>query len=139
MRQRLAITGLRLVLLAGLMTAVVRPAAAAEFPYEKELLMDVNPMRGSKRVPSLEVDASGLATLDLWCNSMKARVTVTDGNVTFELGDKVQAQNQCTPERSSADEAILATLTQVTAWHRQNGLLVLEGGGQSLRFRASTN
>jgi heat shock protein HslJ len=137
----MAMTGFRpaLIVLIGLLAGVAGPAAAAEFPFDKELLLDVHAMSGSKRVPSLEVEAGGLATLDLWCNSLKARVTVTGGNVAFEFGDRIQAQNQCTPERSSADEAIMATLTQVTAWHRQSGLLVLEGGGQSLRFRGATN
>jgi heat shock protein HslJ len=138
MRRRLAMTGLRpgLVLLIGLLAAV-GPASAADFPFEKELLLDVRAMPGSKRVPSLEVEAGGLATLDLWCNSLKAQLTVANGTVSFALGDKTD--RLCTPDRVSADEAILATLAKVTSWRRDDNLLVLEGGDKPLRFRPSTN
>ena len=137
MRLPFAMTGLRpaLMLLVGLLAA--GPALAAEFPFEKELLLDVRAMPGSKRVPSLEVEAGGLATLDLWCNSLKAQLTVANGTVSFALGDKTD--RQCTPDRVSADDALLADLAQVTAWRQQDGLLVLEGGSKPLRFRSSTN
>jgi heat shock protein HslJ len=139
MRRRLAITGLGagLVLLIGLLAGAAGPAWAAEFPFDKELLLDVRAMPGSKRVPSLEVEAGGQATLDLWCNSLKAQLTVANGAVTFTLGDKTD--RSCTPDRVSADDVILATLAKVTAWRQESGLLVLEGGDKPLRFRSSTN
>jgi heat shock protein HslJ len=125
------------IALIGLVAVAAGPAKAAEFPFEKELLLDVRAMSGSKRVPSLEVDSGGSATLDLWCNSLKAQVTVAAGTVSFALGDKTD--RQCTPDRVTADEAILTTLTQVTAWHQNGDVLVLEGGSHPLRFRSSTN
>ena len=139
MRRRLAMTGLGpgLVLLIGLLAGAAGPASAADFPFEKELLLDVRAMPGSKRVPSLEVEAGGLAMLDLWCNSLKAQLTVANGTVSFALGDKTD--RTCTPDRVSADDAILATLAKVTAWRQDDGLLVLEGGDKPLRFRPSSN
>jgi heat shock protein HslJ len=132
-------TGLRLalILVIGLLVGAAGPAVAAEFPFDKELLLDVRAMPGSKRVPSLEVEQGGAATLDLWCNSLKAQVTVANGTVSFVLGDKTD--RQCTPDRVGADDEMLAILTNVTAWHRAGDLLVLEGGGKPLRFRSSTN
>jgi heat shock protein HslJ len=126
-----------LVLLIGFLAGAAGPAVAADFPFDKELLLDVRAMPGSKRVPSLEVEAGGLASLDLWCNSLKAQLTVANGTVSFTLGDKTE--RPCTPDRVGADEAILATLAKVTAWRREGGLLVLEGGDKPLRFRPSTN
>ena len=43
---------------------------------------------------------------------------------------------QCTPERIQADQELLATLTQVTGWQRQNGDIVLLGPTE-LKFRPS--
>ena len=43
---------------------------------------------------------------------------------------------QCTPERIQADQELLATLTQVTGWQRQNGNIVLLGPTE-LKFRPS--
>jgi heat shock protein HslJ len=126
-----------LALVTGLQAGTAGPASAADFPFEKELLLDVRAMPGSKRVPSLEVEAGGLATLDLWCNSLKAQLTVADGTVNFALGDKTD--RPCSPDRVSADDVILATLAKVTAWRQEGGLLVLEGGDKPLRFRPSTN
>jgi hypothetical protein len=48
-------------------------AAQAEFPFGHELMLDVKPMKGSKRVPTLDIDDKGIAEIDLWCNSVKGR------------------------------------------------------------------
>ena len=50
---------------------LVLPAAASErsFPFDRELMLDVTPMPGSKRVPIIEIDANGAASIDLWCAS----------------------------------------------------------------------
>jgi hypothetical protein len=40
-------------------------AAQSEFPFGSELMLDVKPMKGSKRVPMLEIDQKGLAEIDL--------------------------------------------------------------------------
>jgi hypothetical protein len=52
-----------------------------------------------------------------------------------ELPEMLSA-GQCTPERVQADQELLATLTQVTGWQRQNGNIVLLGPTE-LKFRAS--
>ena len=64
-------------------------------------------------------------------------ITVANGTVSFALGEKTD--RQCTPERVSADDAILANLAKVSSWRRDDGLLVLEGGDKPLRFRPSSN
>ena len=44
---------------------LVSAAQAQEFPYDRDLVLDARPMRGSKRVPILSGDASGAAQIDL--------------------------------------------------------------------------
>src|SRR4051812_13208255 len=58
-----------LIIVFGLVLVHISPAFADEFPYERELLMDVKPLPGSKRVPILEVLPDGRAIIDLWCKS----------------------------------------------------------------------
>src|SRR4051812_38291431 len=91
---------------------------AADFPYEHELLLDAPPMPGSKRMPSLEVDARGGATIDLWCNSAKAQLVVAGETVTILIGAKTQ--QQCEAERMRADDELLAALQEVTGWRMGN-------------------
>jgi hypothetical protein len=69
-----------LVLLALVMPAMLVPAASDEFPFGQELLLDANPMRGSKRVPSLEIATNGATAIDLWCNSMQGQIVVGGGH-----------------------------------------------------------
>ena len=62
------------VFLAALVTtAPVATAQDAGFPYDRELLLDANPMPGSKRVPSIEVSGNGSAVIDLWCASARGQ------------------------------------------------------------------
>src|SRR5690242_3953500 len=70
--------------------AVCGPARAAEqaFPYGRELMLDVPPMKGSKRVPMLEIDEKGLADIDLWCDSVKGQMVVAGDTVTVLTGNK---------------------------------------------------
>src|SRR5262249_16596437 len=67
-----------------------RAAAAAqtEFPFGHESLLDVRPMKGSKRVPSLDIDEKGLAEIDLWCNSVKGQMVVAGDTITILTGEK---------------------------------------------------
>ena len=111
-------------------------AADAEFPFEHELLLDTEPMSGSKQVPSLEVEKNGRAQLDLWCASIQAQVAVTGQAITIAPG-ATRAQ-PCPPDQTRADEELLAALTQATSWRREDDLLILLGP-QMLRFRLSTH
>jgi heat shock protein HslJ len=129
---RRAVTWLVALPLAALSAA----ALAADFPYDQELLMNASPMRGSKRVPSLEIGSKGETSIDLWCNTVKARLVVAGDTVTILIGDKTD--NQCDPDRLSADEDLLAALQQVTGWRMQGDTLTLSGE-KTLKFRLSTH
>ena len=119
------------------------PAAAAEqFPFDQELLLDAAPMRPAKRVPILTVTPDGKATIDLWCKTVTARVELSDATIKIEPGPlpealpEMMAAGQCTPQRMQADEDVLAALAQVTSWRRQGSALMLVGPA-TLKFRAS--
>src|SRR6476660_8285717 len=94
----------RRLLCAGLVASGVvamlfdRLAAAAEpFPFDEELLLDAKPMRGSKRVPMLDIRAGGAVLIDLWCNSVQGQLVVADDTITVLTGPKTD--RTCTPER----------------------------------------
>jgi heat shock protein HslJ len=125
--------------LAGLMLVLgVSAALAADrsFPYDDTLLLEAKPMKGSKRVPILQIESRGEATIDLWCNSVPAQLVVADATITIILGSPTQ--KQCDAARMQADEDLMAALQQVTGWSRQGDLLVL-AGERSLRFHLSSN
>jgi hypothetical protein len=117
-------------------------ATADQFPFDQELLLDAAPMRPGKRMPILTVEPNGSAKIDLWCKTVSARLEISDTAMKIEPGPlpeglpEMMSAGQCTPERIKADEELLADLTQVTAWHRQNGGIVLVGP-TTLKFRPS--
>ncbi len=111
-------------------------AAQSEFPFGRELLLDAPPMKGSKRVPSLEVAENGLADIALWCNDIKGQLVVAGDTVTILTGPKTE--RSCTPERMRGDDDVLAALTEVTNWRREGEFLILTGA-RTLRFRMQTN
>jgi hypothetical protein len=121
-----------------LLVAVPMPLAAAgdEFPFGTTLMLDAAPMRGSKRIPMLEVAEDGAASIDLWCASARAQVVVSDHSISISPGDLQNAQ--CDPDRQSRDAELLAALTQVTNW-RRSGEVVEFSGATSLRFHLMTN
>ena len=116
--------------------AVITAVLAQEFPFERELVLDAAPMRGSKRVPGLEVGSSGQAVIDLWCKSGPGQVIVAGDTITIIAAEMRPAQ--CSPEQSRADDEMLAALAQVTNWRREGDMLVLVGP-TPLRFRSTTN
>jgi hypothetical protein len=117
--------------------AAVWPAHASEpFPFGSELMLDTAPIHGSKRIPMLEIEDNGTASIDLWCTSVKAQATVNDAAITIVPGDAPQAQ--CDPDRQARDADLLATLTQVTGWRRRGEVIELTGP-MPLRFRLMTN
>jgi heat shock protein HslJ len=111
-------------------------AADSGFPFDSELLLDVKPMKGSKRVPILGIGPKGEAAIDLWCNSIEAQLVVVESTITIMTGRKTD--RQCDPARMRGDDELLATLLQVTSWRREGDILTLRGG-KTLRFRQATN
>lgn len=113
------------------------PARASEpFPFGSELMLDAAPMGGSKRVPMIEIEDNGTASIDLWCASLKAQATVNDAAITIVPGDPQPVQ--CDPDRQARDARLLATLTQVTGWRRSGEVIELTGA-TPLRFHLMTN
>jgi heat shock protein HslJ len=111
-------------------------AGEKEFPYEQELLLDARPMKGSKRVPMMEVMRRGDSKIDLWCNSVPAQFVIVEDTITIVTGAK--SNQLCAPERGRGDEELLATLLSITHWQRNGDVLTLRGP-KGLRFRASTH
>jgi META domain-containing protein len=106
------------------------------FPFGTELMLDVEPLYGSKRVPMLQIEDDGTAAIDLWCASVHASATVGENSITIVVEPAGPAQ--CSPERQSGDETLLAALSQVTNWRRDGDIIELIGP-TTLRFRAMTN
>jgi hypothetical protein len=128
-----------LVVLAGAVLAggvLAGVAADRGFPYDSTLLLEAKPMKGSKRVPILQIESKGEASIDLWCNRVQAQLVVVDNTITIILG--ALTEKQCDPDRMRADEDLMETLQLVASWHRQDDLLVLQGE-RSLRFHLSSN
>jgi heat shock protein HslJ len=121
-----------------LVTPAAAPAKAAEreFPFGSELMLDAAPLYGSKRVPMIEIDDNGTASIDLWCASVRGEATVGETSITIVAEPPTGAQ--CTPERQSGDQDLLTALTQVTSW-RRDGDVIEFSGPTPLRFRLMTN
>ena len=145
------IAGRRFFACAAFVGAMIAPGFAPalaqpldQFPFDQELLLETPPMRPGKRMPSLTVERSGNAIIDLWCRSVPARVEFSETAIKLEAAPltdelpQMQSGGQCTPERIAADGVLLEKLTQVTAWQRQGSILTLDGA-VPLRFRAGTN
>ena len=91
-----------------------RAAAGDSFPFGTTLMLDATPMRGSKRVPMLEIAEDGVASIDLWCASVRAQAVVADNSISISPGE---LQNtQCEPDRQTRDAELLTALAQVTNW-----------------------
>ena len=122
--------------LVGFFISVACARAQEDFPFEHELLLDARPMKGSKRIPTLSVEPDGTATIDLWCNSMKAQINVNGDAISISAGEK--GDQTCASERQQADGDLAAALTSVTSW-RWDGESLLLIGQKTLRFRQQTN
>lgn len=110
---------------------------AREFPFNQELLLDTPPMRGSKRVPMLEIAANGAVVIDLWCNSVQGQIVVVEDTITIMTGPKTD--RSCPPERVRGDEEVLSSLLQVTNWRRESDAVLLLVGPRTLRFHKAMN
>jgi heat shock protein HslJ len=110
--------------------------ARSEFPFGKELFLDARPMKGSKRIPIIDVSENGAAAIDLWCNSVQAQLVVVNDTITVLTGQ--QTDRACPPERARGDQEIMDALQQVTNWRREGDSVVLIGP-RTLRFRLPTH
>src|SRR5215813_5696020 len=129
-RVRAGLAGI-VVMLLGVTTAL-----PAEFPFERELLLEAKPLPGSKRVPMLEITRDGRAVVDLWCRSGEARVKLEDDMIEFTLG--AMREEGCTPERTQRDEALAAALGKVMNWSMEDDVLALIGPTE-LRYVLSSH
>lgn len=111
-------------------------AAQGGFPFERELIMDVAPMRGSKRIPNMDIAANGAMAMEMWCNRVEGQMVVAGDTVTVLTGPTTN--RQCPPERAKGDAELLAALQEVTGWRRQGSTVMLIGP-RTLRFRLPTN
>ena len=120
----------------GVAMLLAATATAAEFPFERELLLEAKPLPGSKRVPMLEITRDGRAIVDLWCRSGEARVRIEDDMIEFTLG--AMREEGCTPERTQRDEALASALGKVMSWSMEDDVLVLIGPTE-LRYALSSH
>jgi hypothetical protein len=118
--------------------------AAEPFPFDRELMLDAEPMRPGKRMPILTVAENGDARIELWCKTVPAHVEIADASMKIEPGPlpeelpAMQTAGQCSPERIKADEEMLTSLVQVTGWRREDEAIVLLGPTM-MKFRPATN
>jgi hypothetical protein len=114
------------------------PAVASEtsFPFDREMILESTPLPGSKRIPIIEIDANGAASIDLWCASMRGQASVGEGTISIVPGPAQPVS--CTPDRQSGDDNLLAALAQTTNW-RRIGDVVEFRGATTLRFRLMSN
>jgi len=111
-------------------------AAERSFPFDSELLLDAKPMKGSKRLPVIEIGRDGKAAIDLWCNSIEGQIVVVESTISVMTGARTQLQ--CDAARMGGDDDLIAALQQATSWSRDRDVITLRGG-KTLRFRQPTN
>jgi heat shock protein HslJ len=121
---------------ASLISPFQRAQASQPFPFGSELMLDAAPMPGSRRVPMIEIEDDGTASIDLWCASLKAQATVDNSTITIVPGSAQPAE--CDPDRQARDADLLSALTQVTGWRRSGEVIELTGA-TPLRFHLMTN
>lgn len=131
---------LRLVLFAALLAVVVGPspilAQQTDFPFDGELILDVRPMPGSKRIPNMDVAGNGTIAVEMWCNRVDGQIVVAGDTITVMTGPP--SDRACSPERAQADAEFIAALNAVTNWRRE-GDFVRFIGPKTLIFRVPTN
>lgn len=114
------------------------PARASDdaFPFDSELMLDAAPMPGSRRIPIIEIAENGVASIELWCTSVRGQASVGGDTITIVAAEAPPAQ--CGPERQGDDANLLAALAQVTSWRRRGDVIEFLGA-TTLRFRLMTN
>lgn len=126
-------------LLAVLALAALSFAAQAgePFPFGSELMLEGSAAHQQKRMPMIEIEEDGAATLDLWCGSVRAQASVgDDGAIAITPGARNSAQ--CDADRIAGDDDLLDMLVHMTKWRRSGDLIELSGAA-TLRYRLMTN
>ena len=117
-------------------SAVAAFASDAEFPYDQELLLETQPRPGSDRLPGMEVESNGWATIDLWCASVRGRVRIEGSAIS--IVPQSANPGTCSEQSLREDAAMLEVLIKVTTWRREGSALVLIGP-QTFRYRVSSH
>lgn len=125
------------IVVAPMVFACAAQAQRIEFPFGTEITLDAAPMRGSKRIPVIEIGEGGEAQLDLYCKRAQGQFSVANDSVIFIPGAVDDAD--CQPDRARADDALLAALSAATGWRRQGDYVTFVGGPRPLRFHLNTN
>jgi hypothetical protein len=126
-----------MVAFVAMMAAATSLSAQESFPFSSEMTLDAAPMRGSKRIPNIEIGQSGEVVLEMWCKGARGQFAVANDSIVFAPAN-VDNRN-CPADRAAADDALLASMTEATSWKRQGQDLLLTGGAKPLRFRLNTN
>ena len=117
--------------------AVVTAARAQSgFSYDRDMVLDARPMRGSKRVPVLAISPDGRTQIDLWCKRGQGQAAISGDAIMITLG--AMNDEPCTPERAQADDDMIAALTAVTNWSMRGDIVTLTGA-KPLRFRLASH
>ncbi len=108
----------------------------AAFPFDRDMVLDARPMRGSKRLPVLSVDQNGSAQIDLWCKRGRGQAIIAGDTITIVVAS--MNDEPCAAERAQADDDMIAALTSTTSWMIRGDIVTL-AGTKTLRFRLATN
>ena len=93
-------------------------------------------MKGSKRVPIVEIDEDGTVIIDLWCDRVEGRAQVSGATITITPVSRAGAN--CPADRAQADDDMIDALQQITGWQRTvDGVVLI--GPRMLNFRLPTN
>lgn len=111
-------------------------AQQTEFPFDSELILDVRPMPGSKRIPNMDIAGNGTIAVEMWCNRVDGQLVIAGDTITVMTGQPTD--RPCTPARAQADAEFLDALNAVTNWKRA-GDFVRFTGPKTLTFRVPTN
>ena len=127
----------RMVCAAAAVLAMSASARAEEgFPFGTEMTLEAVPQPGSKRIPNIEIGDNGEVVLELWCKGGKGQFSVAGNTIIFVPG--AMEERSCPPDRTQADDHLLAALSDAATWRRQGDFITLIGAKQ-LRFRINTN
>ena len=118
------------------MSAAALAQAQSGFPYDRDLVFEAQPMRGSKRVPIVTFSRAGKMQIDLWCKRGEGQASISGGILTITVA--TMNDEPCSPERAAADEEMLSALAAVTGITLDGDVVTLTGP-KPLRFRAATN
>lgn len=110
---------------------------AQDFPFDQEMVLEVKRLPDSRRVPMLEVQTGGKATVDLWCHNAIAEVAVSGNEIKFNFTSATP--EYCTPERIELDQQMAKGLLDVTSWRREKDLVILSGSAATFTYRLSTH